>query len=38
VAAVSNEGAELMTGAVDNMDKVNKALANIYGLANELKQ
>ncbi len=38
VAAVSNEGAELMTGAVDNMDKVNKTLANIYGLANELKQ
>ena len=37
VAAVSNEGTQVMTKAVDHMDKVNDALANIYNLAQELK-
>lgn len=37
VAAVSAEGTQLMTKAVDNMDVVNTTLSNIYNLAQELK-
>ncbi len=37
IAAVSSEGSELMTDAVDNMHKVTAALTNIYNLAQELK-
>ncbi|MBQ8592048.1 MAG: chemotaxis protein [Lachnospiraceae bacterium] len=37
VAAVSNEGTQLMTKAVENMDKVNVTLANIYQIAQELR-
>ena len=35
--AASNEGANLMAGSVDNMNKVNVTLSNIYDLAQELK-
>ena len=38
IAAVSSEGSELMTEAVDSMRQVNDALTNIYSLAQELKQ
>ncbi len=38
VAAVSNEGTQLMSKAVDNMDKVNATLTNIYNLAQELSE
>ena len=38
VAAVSNEGTQLMTKAVDNMNKVNGTLTNIYNLAQELQR
>ena len=37
VVAASNEGANLMAGSVDNMNKVNVTLSNIYDLAQELK-
>jgi len=37
VAAVSAEGTQLMSKAVDNMDVVNTTLSNIYNLAQELK-
>lgn len=37
VAIVSNEGTELMTKAVDNMNQVNATLTNIYNLAQELQ-
>ncbi len=38
VAAVSNDGTRLMTKAVDNMDKVNGMLTNIYHIAQELRE
>lgn len=38
VAAVSNEGTQVMTKAVDNMGKVNTTLTNIYNLAQELRE
>ncbi len=38
VAAVSNEGTQLMSQAVGNMDKVNETLTNIYNLAQELTE
>lgn len=37
VAAMSTEGTQLMTKAVDNMDMVNTTLTNIYNLAQELQ-
>lgn len=37
VAAVSNEGTQLMAKAVENMGKVNGTLTNIYNLAQELQ-
>lgn len=37
VAAVSNEGTQLMTKAVDDMSRVNDTLTNIYHLAQDLK-
>ncbi len=37
VAAVSNEGTQLMTKAVDDMNRVNESLTNIYQLAQDLK-
>jgi len=37
VVAASNEGANLMAQSVDNMDKVDVTLSNIYQLAQELK-
>ena len=37
VAAMSNEGTQLMTKAVDDMYNVNTALTNIYNLAQDLK-
>ena len=37
VAAVSNEGTQLMTKAVGDMDRVNTSLTNIYNLAQELQ-
>lgn len=38
VAAMSNEGTQLMTKAVDDMSNVNTALTNIYNLAQELRK
>ncbi|MBR5566043.1 MAG: hypothetical protein IKW08_07780 [Roseburia sp.] len=38
IAASSCEGSELMTNAVNNMQKVTTALTNIYNLAQELNQ
>ena len=38
IAAASCEGSELMTDAVDNMQRVTTALTNIYNLAQELNQ
>lgn len=38
VAAVSNEGSQLMTKAVDNMSRVNGVLTNIYNLTQGLKE
>lgn len=38
VAAVSNEGSQLMTKAVENMGRVNDALTNIYNIAQGLKE
>lgn len=38
VAAVSNEGTQLMTKAVDNVERVNSALTNIYHIAQELRE
>ena len=37
VAAMSAEGTQLMTNAVDNMGNVNVALTNIYNIAQELR-
>lgn len=37
VAAASCEGSDVMTGAVNDMNKVNEALNNIYNLAQNLK-
>lgn len=37
VVAISSEGTELMAQSVDNMNKVDETLANIYELAQELK-
>lgn len=37
VVAASNEGTELMAQSVDNMNKVDATLSNIYDLAQELK-
>lgn len=38
VAAVSNEGTQLMSKAVDNMKQVDTTLTNIYNLAQELSE
>ncbi len=38
VAAAADEGAHLMTGAVDNMGRVDVTLTNIYNLAQELQE
>ena len=37
VAAASDEGTRLMAQSVNDMDKVNETLTNIYHLAQELK-
>ena len=37
VVATADEGTSLMAKAVDDMEKVNETLANIYQLAQELK-
>lgn len=38
VAAASNEGTQLMSQAVDNMDRVSVTLTNIYNLAQEMQE
>lgn len=38
VAAMSNEGTQLMTKAVDNMGKVNTTLTNVYEIAQKLRE